>query len=108
MSSKATKLTSSLPIVAVIALAGAVFSQNKRSPRFDQSGALAAPGYITVVHNGVLVQDHVQLKGTTVYRGELSYQKHNFKEPLVLQGHGNPVSYRNIWVRDLPPQQHDS
>jgi len=39
-----------------------------RSPRFDQSGALAAPGYITVVHNGVLVQDHIQLKGTTAYQ----------------------------------------
>jgi hypothetical protein len=79
-----------------------------RSPRFDQSGTLAAAGHITVVHNGVLVQDHVQLKGTTVYRGEPSYQKHNFKEPLVLQDHGSPVSYRNIWVRELPPQQHDS
>jgi len=72
-----------------------------RSPRFSDKGALEVPGYITVVHNGVLIQDHVQLKGSTVYRGAPSYERHNLKEPLMLQDHGNPVSYKNIWLREL-------
>lgn len=72
-----------------------------RAPRFAENGTVVAPGYVTVVHNGVLVQDHVELKGGTVYIGSPSYQKHNLKEPLVLQEHGNPVSYRNIWIREL-------
>jgi hypothetical protein len=59
------------------------------------------PAYVTVVHNGVLVQDHVQIKGTTVNRGAPSYEKHGAKEPIVLQDHSNPVSYRNIWIREL-------
>ena len=72
-----------------------------RAPRFAEDGALLTPSYITVVHNGVLVQDHVELKGTTAYIGQPSYQKHQPKEPLMLQEHGNPVSYRNIWIREL-------
>jgi len=72
-----------------------------RAPRFSEEGALVTPAYVTVVHNGVLVQDHVQLEGSTVYRGVPSYVKHNPKEPLVLQDHGNAVSYRNIWIREL-------
>lgn len=72
-----------------------------RAPRFAANGTISTPAYVTVVHNGVLVQDHVELKGSTVYIGSPSYQKHNLKEPLVLQDHGNPVSYRNIWIREL-------
>jgi hypothetical protein len=72
-----------------------------RAPRFAANGIIATPAYVTVVHNGVLVQDHVELKGSTVYIGSPLYEKHNFKEPLVLQDHGNPVSYRNIWIREL-------
>jgi hypothetical protein len=72
-----------------------------RAPRFSENGTLDKPAYITVVHNGVLVQDHVQIKGATVYRGPPSYAKHDAKEPLVLQDHDNPVIYRNIWVREL-------
>jgi hypothetical protein len=49
----------------------------------------------------VLVQDHVELKGGTVNRGTPAYAKHDAKEPLVLQDHGNPVSYRNVWIREL-------
>src|SRR5207253_1722237 len=69
-----------------------------RAPRFAESGAVQAHAYITVIHNGILVQDHVELKGSTVYIGAPSYERHNLKEPLVLQDHGNPVSYRNIWL----------
>ena len=72
-----------------------------RAPRFAGNGTVVTPAYVTVVHNGVLVQDHVELKGGTVNVGSPSYQKHNLKEPLVLQDHGNPVSYRNIWMREL-------
>jgi 3-keto-disaccharide hydrolase len=71
-----------------------------RAPRFGQSAVLT-PGYITVIHNGVLVQDHAELKGSTVYIGPPSYEKHDLKQPLALQDHGNPVSYRNIWIREL-------
>lgn len=72
-----------------------------RAPHFAADGSVTQPAYITVVHNGVLVQDHVELKGGTVYRGPPSYAKHNAKEPLLLQDHESPVSYRNIWIREL-------
>lgn len=72
-----------------------------RAPRFAENGTVVTPGYMTVVHNGVLVQDHVEIKGTTFNVGPQSYQKHNPKEPLMLQDHGHPVSYRNIWIREL-------
>jgi 3-keto-disaccharide hydrolase len=71
-----------------------------RAPRFGKSGVLT-PAYITVIHNGVLVQDHAELKGSTTYIGQPSYDKHDLKQPLALQDHGNPVSYRNIWIREL-------
>src|SRR5262249_31589191 len=72
-----------------------------RAPRFAASGGVTAPAYVTVLHNGVLVQDHVELKGGTVYIGTPKYGKHGAKEPLLLQDHGNPVSYRNVWIREL-------
>ena len=72
-----------------------------RAPQFSEGGTVARLAYVTVVHNGVLVQDHVEIKGSTVYRGPPSYAKHNPKEPLVLQDHDSAVSYRNIWIRDL-------
>ncbi|MDP9176523.1 MAG: DUF1080 domain-containing protein [Gemmatimonadota bacterium] len=72
-----------------------------RAPRFAENGTVVTPGYMTVLHNGVLVHDHVELRGTTINVGPQSYQKHNLKEPLVLQDHGSPVSYRNIWIREL-------
>jgi hypothetical protein len=72
-----------------------------RAPRMGENGTVLTPAYFTVVHNGVLVQDHVEVKGTTFNSGPPSYQKYNPREPLVLQDHGNPVSYRNIWIREL-------
>ncbi|HYF33609.1 MAG TPA: DUF1080 domain-containing protein [Chitinophagaceae bacterium] len=71
------------------------------APRFNSDGSLQSPAYCTVFHNGVLIQNHVELKGGTVYIGPPSYKKHAEKEPLMLQDHGNPVQFRNIWIREL-------
>ncbi len=72
-----------------------------RAPRRDAAGNVTTPGFVTVFHNGVLVQDHVALKGNTVYTGQPFYERHGDKEPLMLQDHGNPVAYRNVWIREL-------
>ncbi len=72
-----------------------------KAPSFDANGKLIKAAYLTVIHNGVLVQDHVEVKGSTVYEGQPEYQAHNEKMPLQLQEHTNPVSYRNIWIREL-------
>ena len=69
------------------------------APHFS-NGHLIKPATITVFHNGVLVQNHYELKGNTPYIGLPKYVAHG-KGPLRLQDHGNPVSYRNIWVREL-------
>jgi hypothetical protein len=71
------------------------------APGFDDDGSLLNPAYVTVLHNNVLVQNHVELRGPTLYIGEPSYNAHPDKQPLMLQHHGNPVSYRNIWIREL-------
>jgi hypothetical protein len=71
-----------------------------RAPRFAADGKLEKPGTLTVLHNGVLVQDHVELRGATVYIGEPAYEAHE-RDALVLQDHDNPVRFRNIWVREL-------
>lgn len=72
-----------------------------KAPRFKEDGSLESPAYVTVIHNGVLVQNHVEIKGSVAFIGQPKYTKHNLKEPLVLQDHGNPVSFRNIWIREL-------
>ncbi len=75
------------------------------APRFNNDGSVRTPAYVTVLHNGVLVQNHVEIKGSTTYIGRPKYEKHPFKQPLVLQEHGNPVSFRNIWIRELGARQ---
>ena len=71
------------------------------APRFDAEGKLLAPVRLTVIHNGVLVQNNVQLTGPTSWLERAPYQPHPEKQPLSLQDHGNPVRFRNIWVREL-------
>jgi hypothetical protein len=71
------------------------------APVFSEDGKRKCPGYVTVIHNGVLIQNHVEIKGTTEYIGKPKNDPHPAKLPLSLQDHGNPVSYRNIWVREL-------
>ncbi len=73
-----------------------------RAPDFDADGNKVKSGTITVIHNGVLVQDHVEIKGTTPYIGWPKNPPHG-KGPIRLQDHGDNsrVSYRNIWIREL-------
>jgi hypothetical protein len=73
------------------------------APRFNDDGSVKTPAYVTVTHNGVLVQNHTELKGQTLYIGQPFYKKHG-PCPIKLQAHGDksePLSYRNIWVRAL-------
>jgi len=69
------------------------------APRFEKDGAVAKAAFVTVLQNGVLVQNHVKIKGNT--SGKLQKYKKHGDAPLMLQDHGNPVSYRNIWIRRL-------
>jgi hypothetical protein len=71
-------------------------------PHFNSIGVLEKPARMTVFHNGVLVQDNVELWGGTNWQRYSPYKIHPDKLPLSLQDHGNPVRYRNIWVRELP------
>ena len=72
------------------------------APRFNNDGTYFTPPTVTVLHNGVLVQNNIKLRGPTEYIGipEYSVKKHGAGS-IVLQDHGNPVSYRNIWIREL-------
>ncbi len=73
------------------------------APRFEEDSlSWFAPPRVTVIHNGVLIQNNVSLRGPTLYIGmpEYSIRKHGAM-PLVLQDHGNPVAFRNIWIREL-------
>ncbi len=70
------------------------------APKFEGS-TLLKPATITVLQNGVLVQDNVEIKGPTAAKGPPKYDPYTGKRPIALQDHGNPVRYRNIWVREL-------
>jgi len=71
------------------------------APRFDADGKLLKPATVTVLQNGVLIQDHVEILGSTTHVGHPKYNAHSLKQPLLLQDHGNPVRFRNIWIREL-------
>ncbi|MBU2950802.1 DUF1080 domain-containing protein [Tamlana agarivorans] len=70
------------------------------APVFNAEGEKTKSASITVLHNSVLVQDHFIIKGTTEYIGWPKNKSHG-KAPIKLQDHGNPISFRNIWVRNL-------
>jgi hypothetical protein len=70
------------------------------APKFGAGGILEAPAVITVVLNGIVVQNNYILKGHTPYTGLPEYNAHG-RLPLMLQDHGTTVSYRNIWIRNL-------
>lgn len=71
------------------------------APRFDADGRLLAKARLTVFHNGVLVQNNVELTGPTGWIGRAPYAAHPERLPIAFQDHGNPVRYRNVWVREL-------
>ncbi len=71
------------------------------APKFDEkNGALLEAGYVTVMHNGVVVQNHAKLQGTTEYIGTPKWVAHG-DGPIVLQDHSNTTSFRNVWIRPL-------
>ena len=73
-------------------------------PLFDSAGKVTRRATFTVLHNGVLVQDHTVLSGGTGWMGQHAaseYQAHPDKLPIAFQDHGNPVRFRNVWIREL-------
>lgn len=71
------------------------------APKFNADGSVHSPAYFTVFHNGILIQNHVEVKGTTAHGKYREYKKHAEKLPLLIQSHGSAVEYRNIWIREL-------
>ena len=71
--------------------------------RFGADGKVLRPAYVTVLHNGVLVQNHFEIQGDTSWDHPPQYTPHPAKMPVQLQFHTNPVRFRNIWIRELPP-----
>lgn len=71
------------------------------APRFDGDGKLERPGYVTVLHNGVVIQNHTEIQGSTAWDRPPQYEPHPPKAPISLQDHGNPVRFRNIWIREI-------
>lgn len=74
-----------------------------KAPRFKDDGSLLSPAYVSVIQNGVLLQNHTELKGQTLWVGQPFYSAHG-AAPIHLQAHGDPsppISYRNIWLRKL-------
>ena len=71
------------------------------APRFKPDGSLESPAFVTMLHNGVLVHNHAAVIGAMAYRAVGKYSPHGPKGPILLQDHGNPVRFRNIWVREI-------
>ena len=74
------------------------------APTFNQDGSLKSPARVTALHNGVLIQNGYELTGETLYIGKPTYKAHG-ATPIKLQSHGDPsepISFRNIWLRELP------
>jgi hypothetical protein len=70
------------------------------APRFE-GDKLVRPAFVTVLHNGILVHHHQAFTGPMAHARALEYKPHGSEEPLVIQDHGNPIRFRNIWVRRL-------
>jgi len=90
------------PMVNACAVAGEwnAYDIVYTAPRFRKNGSVETPAYVTVLHNGVIVQHHTAIQGTTEYIGPPKNPMHG-KGPIRLQDHGNQVSFRNIWIREL-------
>lgn len=75
-----------------------------KAPRFHDDGSLKEPARVTVIWNGVVVQNNTEIYGPTEYIGFPEYEAHG-EAPLMLQDHNSKVSYRNIWIRPLDTEQ---
>jgi Domain of Unknown Function (DUF1080) len=71
------------------------------APRFRPDGSVESPAFVTMLHNGVLVHNHTAVLGPMSYRRMPKYTPHGPKGPILLQDHGHPVRFRNIWVREI-------
>lgn len=71
------------------------------APRFDKEGKLISPAFATILHNGVVVQNHADFLGLSGHKSLPQYKAHPPTGPLKLQDHKNPVRFRNIWIRPL-------
>jgi hypothetical protein len=69
-----------------------------RAPRFDETGKVIEKPRVTVLHNGIVIHNNVELPTTTAGGIDQEMVKGG---PLLLQDHGDPVQYRNIWARRL-------
>jgi hypothetical protein len=72
-----------------------------KAPKFDDQGKVTERARVTVLHNGVLIQNNVEIYGITYHDRPAYYIAHPALQPLRLQDHGNPVRYRNVWIRRL-------
>lgn len=75
-----------------------------RAPEFHEDGSLGRPAAVTVLHNGVVVQHDFELEGSTHWDQPPAYENHSKKLPIHIQFHGDPVRFRNIWIRELEEQ----
>jgi hypothetical protein len=75
-----------------------------KAPVFDRGGKVVKPAYVTVMHNGICVQNNFEIQGTSAWDAAPAYNAHAAKAPLQIQFHGNPVRFRNIWIRELARQ----
>jgi hypothetical protein len=73
-----------------------------RRPRFDRDGKLVEPAHVTLIHNGIVVQNNEELLGRTAWLETLPYEAGPDRGPIQLQDHGHGVRFRNIWLRELP------
>jgi hypothetical protein len=71
------------------------------TPRFGEDGKILKPAHVTVLHNGIAVQNHTEILGSTFFDKNNVYNKHAAKLPLQLMYHGDAVRFRNIWIREL-------
>jgi hypothetical protein len=75
------------------------------APRFEGENVVS-PAYVTAFHNGVLVQNHTPFLGPSGHKNRPKYKAHGLTGPIKLQDHGNPVRFRNIWIRPITNHEH--
>ncbi len=73
------------------------------APRFAADGSLQSPAFVTALHNGVLILNHFEIQGDTPWHRPAEYRAHPEKMPISIQDHGNPIRFRNIWLREIKP-----